>query len=48
MVTNGAYVLNKVVTNTYYQLVKNPYYHGAHKVTIDEVFYYPFLLLLLH
>ena len=41
MVTNGAYVLNKVVTNTYYQLVKNPYYHGAHKVTIDEVFYYP-------
>ena len=41
MVTNGAYMLNKVVTNTYYQLVKNPYYHGAHKVTIDEVIYYP-------
>ena len=41
MVTNGAYVLNKVVTNTYYQLVKNPHYHGADKVTIEEVFYYP-------
>lgn len=41
MVTNGAYVLNKVVTNTYYQLVKNPHYHGAGKVTIDEVIYYP-------
>lgn len=41
MVTNGAYVLNKVVTNTYYQLVKNPHYHGADKVSIEEVFYYP-------
>ena len=41
MVTNGAYVLSKVVTNTYYQLLKNPHYHGADEVTIDEVFYYP-------
>ncbi|MCY4477873.1 MAG: peptide ABC transporter substrate-binding protein [Gammaproteobacteria bacterium] len=41
MVTNGAYVLSKVVTNTYYQLVKNPHYHGADKVSIEEVFYYP-------
>ncbi len=41
MVTSGAYVLKRVVTNTYYQIVKNPHYHGADKVTIDEVFYYP-------
>lgn len=41
MVTNGAYVLNKVVTNTYYQLVKNSHYHGADRVSIEEVFYYP-------
>ena len=41
MVTNGAYVLSKVVTNTYYQLVKNTHYHGADRVSIDEVFYYP-------
>ncbi len=41
MVSNGAYMLNKVVTNTYYQLVKNPHYHSAQTVSIDEVFYYP-------
>ena len=41
MVTSGAYVLKKVVTNTYYQMVKNPHYYGADKVTIDEVIYYP-------
>ena len=41
MVTNGAYMLNKVVTNTYYQLVRNPHYHSADTVSIDEVFYYP-------
>ena len=41
MVTNGAYMLNKVVTNTYYQLVKNRHYHSADTVSIDEVIYYP-------
>ena len=41
MVTSGAYVLKKVVTNTYYQMEKNPHYYGADKVTIDEVIYYP-------
>lgn len=41
MVTSGAYALKQVVTNTYYRMVKNPHYHGADKVTIDEVFYYP-------
>lgn len=41
MVTNGAYMLGKVVTNTYYQLVKNPHYHSADTVSIEEVFYYP-------
>ena len=41
MVTNGAYMLSEVVTNTYYRLVKNPHYHSAHTVAIDEVLYYP-------
>ncbi len=41
MVSNGAYMLGKVVTNTYYQLVKNPHYHSADTVSIAEVFYYP-------
>ena len=41
MVSSGAYALKQVVTNTFYRMVKNPHYHGADKVTIDEVFYYP-------
>ena len=41
MVTSGAYLLDTVVTNTYYRMVKNPHYHGAEGVTIDEVIYYP-------
>ncbi len=41
MATSGAYMLNKVVTNTYYQLVRNPHYHAAGTVAIDEVIYYP-------
>lgn len=41
MVSSGAYMLEKVVTNTYYQLVRNPHYHAADSVAIDEVFYYP-------
>ena len=41
MVTSGAYMLGKVVTNTYYQLIRNPHYHSAEEVSIDEVFYYP-------
>ena len=41
MVTSGAYTLGKVVTNTYYQLVRNPHYHSADTVSIEEVFYYP-------
>lgn len=41
MVTSGAYVLEKVVTNTYYRMVRNPHYHGAGRVAIDEVIYYP-------
>ena len=34
-------MLDKVVTNTYYQLLKNPHYHSADTVSIEEVFYYP-------
>ena len=41
MVTNGAYMLEEVVTNTYYRLVRNPHYHSADTVSIDEVIYYP-------
>ncbi len=41
MVTNGAYMVNEVVTNTYYRLVRNPHYHSADQVSIDEVIYYP-------
>ena len=41
MVTSGAYMLKEVVTNTYYRMVKNPHYHGADGVAIDEVIYYP-------
>ena len=41
MVSSGAYMLKQVVTNTYYQLVRNPHYHSADTVSIDEVVYYP-------
>lgn len=41
MVSSGAYALKEVVTNTYYRIAKNPHYHGADRVTIGEVFYYP-------
>ena len=41
MVSSGAYMLEEVVTNTYYKLVRNPHYHAADKVEIREVMYYP-------
>ena len=41
MVTNGAYVLEEWVPNTYYRLVRNPFYRNASEVAIDEVYYYP-------
>ena len=41
MVTSGAFVLDTVVTNTYYRMVRNPHYYDAEKVAIDEVIYYP-------
>ena len=41
MVTNGAYMLEEVVTNTYYRLVRNPHYHSVDAISIDEVIYYP-------
>ena len=41
MVSSGAYMLEEVVTNTYYKLVRNPHYHAADAVEIREVIYYP-------
>lgn len=41
MVTNGAYKVAEVITNTYYRLVKNINYKDVDQVSIDEVYYYP-------
>jgi len=41
LVVSGAYTLEEWVSNTYYKLVRNPYYRDAEQVRIDEVYYYP-------
>ena len=41
LVVSGAYTLEEWVSNTFYKLVRNPYYREADQVQIDEVFYYP-------
>lgn len=41
MISNGAYMLKEAVPQDHITLVKNPYYHDASKVKIDEVRYFP-------
>jgi oligopeptide transport system substrate-binding protein len=38
---NGAYTLKEVVPNSHILLVKNPHFHDAANVQIDQVKYYP-------
>lgn len=41
IVTSGAYTLAEWASHTFMRLKKNPHYHGADTVAIDEVIYYP-------
>jgi len=41
MVSNGAYVLSEWVPQDHITLTKNPEFHAADEVQIDEVLYYP-------
>jgi oligopeptide transport system substrate-binding protein len=41
LVSNGAYMLDEWVPQDHIKLVKNPEFHAADEVEIDEVFYYP-------
>lgn len=41
LVSNGAYTLAEAVPQGHIKLVKNPRFHDAAGVKIDEVFYYP-------
>lgn len=41
IVTSGAYVLTEWASHTFLRLKKNPHYHRADSVAIDEVIYYP-------
>ena len=41
LVSNGAYTLKSFVPNGSIVMVKNPHYHGAATVAIDEVRYFP-------
>ncbi len=41
MISNGAYVLAERVPQSYIKLVKNPLFHEADQVQIDEIYYYP-------
>ncbi len=40
LISNGAYVLDEWVVQSHIRLVKNPYYHGADTVRIENVYYY--------
>jgi oligopeptide transport system substrate-binding protein len=42
MVSNGAYILQESVPNDHITLVKNPEFHDAENVQIDQVNYIPF------
>jgi oligopeptide transport system substrate-binding protein len=41
LISNGAYMLQEFTPNDKIVLVKNPYFHDAANVAIDEVVYYP-------
>ncbi len=41
MVSNGAYVLAERVPQSYIKLEKNPLFHEADQIQIDEIYYYP-------
>lgn len=41
MISNGAYMLKEAVPQDHITLVKNPYFHDAANVKIDEVRYFP-------
>ena len=41
MVSNGPYILAERVPQSHIKLVKNPLFHEADSVAIDEIYYYP-------
>jgi oligopeptide transport system substrate-binding protein len=41
LVSNGAFTLAEWAPQSFIRLEKNPRYHGADEVALDEIFYYP-------
>ncbi|MDX1460293.1 MAG: peptide ABC transporter substrate-binding protein [Xanthomonadales bacterium] len=42
LVSNGAFILREWVVRSHILLERNPYYHGAENVLLEQVYYHPF------